>query len=183
MDLSRLRDVCNSYRGCAAEYYLDPIPEHKAKFARKSLGIPQTAQIAALIDFTVFGSAEESMVVTDLGVYWRNKQDKASLSFAWPALLDFTPKETVGSWTKHIELDGGLKIDLAGAPTLIKKENQSVLLLLNELKAIEQSQQTEVRFGEDLDVSNDGLFACEFCMKMNKPEVTFCKNCGIKLRG
>jgi len=28
-----------------------------------------------------------------------------------------------------------------------------------------------------------GLVACEFCQKMNKPDVTFCKSCGIKLRG
>lgn len=191
MDLTVLRDVCNRYRGCGTEYHLEPIPDNKASNARKSLGLGPAQQIIALVDFTVFGGAEDVMVVTPDGLHWKNKLDPAQLSLSWVQLQQLTFKETPSFLSKSIEFSNGLKLSLSGAPKFITKDNHTVVELLNDLKAIFENNSSESSISSLSEsqgsavpeVIDDGLIDCEFCQKKNKPEVTFCKSCGIKLRG
>lgn len=190
MDLSMLRDICTRYKGCAPEYHVEPIPERKANNARESLKIPPSEQIAALIDLTVFGSASDAVVAAESGLYWNNISDSDPHRLTWDQLRQRTLSEKKGFLSKSIEFDDGTKLDLTGAAELSGNDNHVVLQLLNDLKAMAEGaefhEQTScLDSDDDLDLEqlNSGLIECEFCMSMLKPEVTYCKHCGIKLRG
>ena len=146
--------------------------------------------IAALIDFTVFGAADDVLVVTTEGLHWKNITDPAPLAISWIALQRVTYRE-YGILTNNIEFSNGLKIDLNGAATFNRKSNHSMIELLDAFKIAQvarfaegsstsASEETGV---DEVAVIDDGFIDCEFCKKKNKPEVTFCKSCGIKLRG
>jgi hypothetical protein len=190
MDLSILRAICTRYKDCAPEYHIEPIPERKEKNARESLKIPLSEQIAALIDFTVFGSASDALVAAESGLYWKNISDSTPHRLTWDQLRQRTPSEKKGFLSKSIEFDDGTKLELSGATKLSGNDNPVVLQLLNDLKEMaegaefhEQNSCLDSDDKLDLEQLNSGLIECEFCTNMLKPEVTYCKHCGIKLRG
>jgi hypothetical protein len=187
MDVSRLQDVCRRYSGCANEYYVgESIPQHKANNARVSLQIPGAEKIVALIDFTVFGSAKDAMVVTDGGIYWKGAMEDPH-SLRWSQLQQKTMQETMQETSiltvKYIDFGEGLKMNLAGATELGKKDNHTVLKFLNELKELNNDEVSQNRNSGNAEERDGGLIQCEFCKNMIKPDVTYCKHCGIKLRG
>lgn len=192
LDLMLLWDVCNHYRGSASEYYLDPIPEKKVKNARESLHIPPAEHIVALIDFTAFGSAKNAMVVTGIGLYWKNGLDQTTQYLSWPELHQYTPceepfltiKSIVFNDSSKMVFNDNLKMSLNGASTLAQKDNHVVLELLNAIKALLAGDEaTDIQVSTTSDRSENGFVECEFCQGKIKPEVTYCKHCGIKLRG
>ena len=65
----------------------------------------------------------------------------------------------------------------------VKKDNHSVLQLLNDLKKIGEDANADKQPTDKSDELHSGLVECEFCKSKIKPEVTYCKYCGIKLRG
>lgn len=199
-----LRDACKHYSNCATfEYFVEPIPKRKVNNARESLKIQHNEQFIALIDFTMFGSAKEAMVVTNDGLHWKNHDDKTPYSLTWEQLRGRTLRETTTSvLSKYIELGGELRINLSGASSLVKRENHSVLLLLTDLKTIaagdipdwliNRPKHIEHRNDDllldsptrvNLDQLDSGFIECEFCQNKIKPDVTYCKHCGIKLQG
>lgn len=190
MNLTSLRQVCNRFKGRAKEFYVEPIPVQKLDNARTILKLPAEMEIAALLDFTLFGSATDALVVTTEGLHWKNISDPAPLAISWIALQSATYRE-YGILTNNIEFSNGLKIDLNGAGTFNQKGNHSMIELLDSLKAAQLANFSEdssmsASEGTGVDevaVIDDGFIDCEFCKKRNKPEVTFCKSCGIKLRG
>jgi len=182
MDLSMLQDVCRRYSDCAEEYYVEPIPKNKADNARVSLNIPASEKIAALIDFTVFGSAKDAMVVTEGGLYWKSASEDAQ-NLTWGQLQHRTISETNTILSKLIEFGDGVKMDLLGANKLIKNDNHSVVQLLNDLKKMGEGVNSNKQSTTNSDGLDSGLVECEFCKSKIKPEVTYCKQCGIKLRG
>ena len=190
MHLTSLRQVCNRFKDCAKEFYVEPIPVQKLNNARKRLKLSAETEVAALIDFTVFGSATDALAVTTEGLHWKNIADPAPLSIPWVVLQRLTYRE-YGILTNNIEFSNGLKIDLNGAATLNQKSNHSMLELLDAFKTAQLatiSDDSSVGASEATGVDeavaiDDGFIDCEFCKKRNKPEVTFCKSCGIKLRG
>ena len=190
MNLEEIKNICDQYKDCAPEYYTVPIPEKKANNARASLNIPHGDQIFALVDFTVFGSAKDAMVVTESGLYWKGIADPA-VSLSWNDLSRCTPSEKLGIMFKSISFSNGLKMDLSGAGTLQKNDNPVVLQLLNDLKTLSEGKSPvpTAQHNDDseeiviAEISHDGLIECEFCQGKIKPEVTYCKHCGIKLRG
>lgn len=183
MDLFKLQDVCVHYKDSASEYYIDPIPEKKVNNARASLNIPLDEQIFALIDFTAFGSAKDALVVAANGLYWKKTGDQAPTCLAWDKLQQCTLSEKPGILWKSISFGDDLELDLGGAGTLQKNDNPVVIGLLCDLKALAEGKVTEEVISENLEQSSDGLVECEFCAGKLKPEVTYCKHCGIKLRG
>jgi hypothetical protein len=192
LDLMSLWDVCNNYRGSASEYYLDPIPEKKVNNARESLHIPPAERLVALIDFSVFGSAKDAMVVTGIGLYWKNGMDQTTKNLSWDELRQFTPcevpflnlKSIVFNDNRKMVFNDNLKMSLSGASTLAQKDNHVVLELLNDIKALSaDGEVADVQASATSDRSYNGLIECEFCQGQIKPEVTYCKHCGIKLRG
>lgn len=182
MDLSTLQDVCRRYSGCAKEYYVESIPENKTYNARGSLNIPVSEKIVALIDFTVFGSAKDAMVVTEGGLYWKSKSLDAK-SLSWDQLQHHMIHETKTPTTKFIQLGDGLMMDLSGSNELIKEENHTVFQLLNDLKIMGEGVISNKQSSANSDGLDISLVECEFCRGKIKPEVTYCKHCGIKLRG
>eukprot|EP00913_Durusdinium_trenchii_P008894 g8360.t1 len=59
-------------------YYVgNNIPEKKLSNAVMSYGIPATAEVIALIDCTVFGSAKDGLAICDDGLYWHNQFESA----------------------------------------------------------------------------------------------------------
>ncbi len=181
--LSMLREVCSRYKGCASEYFVEPIPERKVINARASLGISPSDQIVALIDFTIFGSATEAMVVTERGLCWKNKEDASPRSLSWGQLRQRTHSETNTLLSKIIEFGDGLKMDLQGAATLITNANHAAFQLISDLKAMAEGVVPNAQTSVTSDGLDSGLIECEFCKNKIKPEVTYCKHCGIKLRG
>jgi hypothetical protein len=211
MNIQNIKDVCERYRGCAKEYYLDPIPVQKVANSRRRLKLVPDQVVIALIDFTVFGSADESFVVTQDGINWIGLADASPSYIPWAILRQLTYKEATSFLTKNIEFSNGLKLPLAGAPAFIAKNNHTAIQLIDSLQALkgeplvvspqENVQNVEpisVEVGGNVIVADDhlhqdivevvevvefGFLKCEFCQKENKPEVTFCKSCGLKLRG
>lgn len=184
MDLIKLKNVCERYRGSATEYYVDPIPDRKSNNARESLHIPLSEAVFALIDFTAFGSARDALVITENGLHWKKTGDQSATRLSWDQFRQCTPSQETGILWQSIDFGNGLKIDLGGAGNLQKNDNQVVLTLLKDIKALvvddEISDEQSNTISEGLD---NGLVECEFCNGMIKPEVTYCKYCGIKLRG
>jgi hypothetical protein len=182
MDFKSIEDICEKYKGSAPEYYTNPLPERKVSNARMSLNIPADEHIFALIDFTVFGSAKDSMAIANSGIYWKNISDASPFYLKLSELQGYTPSESSELFSKAIVFNERLKISLSGASTFVKNENHVVLNLINDL-ALNHSSPTE-ELHEVFDQEYLGnLVKCEFCENYNKPEVTYCKKCGIKLKG
>jgi len=174
-----LRDVCKRYSGCSKGYFLEPIPASKANNARTSLKIPPAEEIVALIDLTLLGGTKEAVVVTDGGLYWKNAGEVPQ-SLTLEQLRHRAPREHHGLQGKSIDFGDGLKMNLVGSGALVVMNNHVMLQLLNELKAMKESAALA---SAESNGSGIGLVECEFCRNKNKPEVTYCKRCGIKLRG
>lgn len=192
LDSMLLWDVCNVYRGSASEYYLDPIPEVKVNNARDSLNIPSTEPLVALVDFTLFGSAKDAMVVTGVGLYWKNVTDKTPNYLSWDELRQCTPceksfinKSIIFNDESKMVFNDNLKMSLSGASTFAQKDNHVILELLNNIKILVScvDEVSPVQVSMTSDSLENGLVECEFCRGKIKPYVTFCKHCGIKLRG
>jgi hypothetical protein len=184
MDLAKLKVVCERYRGSATEYYIDPIPERKSNNARNSLHIPPSNTIFALIDFTAFGSAKDALAITENGLRWKNTGDQSAISLSWDQLRQCTPTKETGILWQSIDFGNGLKIDLGGAGNFQKNDNQVVIKLLKDIKSLTVDDETsDQQFSTTQKGPDKGLVECEFCNGMIKPEVTYCKYCGIKLRG
>lgn len=183
MDLSILQDVCEMHRGDASEYYIDPIPERKLNNARASLHISPSEQVVALIDFTIFGGAKDAMVVAESGLYWKQLGEEPTY-LSWRKFGKCSLSENFNEGKKTIDFGNGLTMNLTGAVTLSKKDNPCALQLLTDLK--EMAEGTELSDDQASMISeglDSGLVECEFCKGRNKPEVTYCKHCGLMLRG
>lgn len=184
MDLTKLKIVCERYRGSATEYYVDPIPERKLNNARESLRIPPSEKLFALIDFTAFGSAKDALVISENGLHWKKTGEQSATRLLWDQLRQCMPAQETGIFWQSIAFGNGLKIDLGGAGNLQKNDNQVVLTLLKDIKAlIVEDEISDEQSNTISEGSDKGLVECEFCNGMIKPEVTYCKYCGIKLRG
>jgi hypothetical protein len=183
LDLSLLWDVCNRYRGSASEYYLDPVPEKRVNDARESLNVPFAEHIVALINFSSFGSAKNAMVVTESGLYWKSLGNTSSTSLSWDQVSKYSLSEERSLLSKSIVFDAGLQMSLYGATTFVGKDNHTVLELLNDIRQLANSGVADKQTGMGSEGSNSGLVKCEFCQGRIKSEVTYCKHCGIKLRG
>lgn len=185
--LERVFDACLRHKGCAKEYYVAPIPEAKIANARRTMNIPSVEMVIALVDFTIFGSAEEAMVVTESGIYWRNIGDRQPNKLSWVQLRDRTIKKKEGLLTQDVDFGNGLKMDLSGAGELAQNKSDVVITLIKELAAVRTTSNAEK--SEDADTPQTemarrrGMVECEFCRGHIKPDVTYCKHCGIKLRG
>ena len=183
MDISKIKSVCEHYSGSAPEYYVDPIPERKIDNARISLNIHPKEQVFALIDFTVFGSAKDAMVITENGIVWKNIEDRIPIRLPWAQLEYYTLSEKHGALSKSIIFDDNLRMSLNGAAKLNAKDNHTVLDFLNDLKLFSADESIESQLNEMVSDADGGLVICEFCRGKIKPDVTYCKHCGIKLRG
>lgn len=179
--LQRLRDACNRYRDCAQEYFVEPIPALKLLNARESLNIPATDTIVALIDLTILGGAKEAIVFTDDGLYWKEAILVPSKTLSWDVIRQYTPTEHRGANSKSIRVGASASLPLTRAATFSKAENHVVIELINALRtAAAKSQESRNAEQED---SLTSMVECEFCKGKVKPDVTYCKHCGIKLRG
>lgn len=181
MDLSKLREVCQRYSG--KDFYVEPLPARKAAGARSSLNIRSSEQMVALIDFTIFGGAEDAMVITDGGITWKNMNDDAPMRLTWAQLRQRTIRENKTLLSKKIDLGNGLEIELDNVPALILKDDHRVVDLLSELNALPEQVTADPLVLVPASGSIVGLVECEFCKGKVKPYVTYCKHCGIKLRG
>ena len=185
IDLSLLRNICSQYSGGAGanEYFVEPIPDRKENDARDGLMIPASEHIVALIDFTVIGDASNAMVVTDHGFHWKNKSDNFPHHLSWSQFLNHTLSEIETTLSKSIDFGNGLEIVLQGETTLCQKDNHRVFQLLTHLKAMLETLAADPQTSVIPDRVENGLVECEFCKGKVKPQVTYCKHCGIKLRG
>ena len=183
VDILKLKSVCERYSGSAPEYYIAPLPERKINNSRMSLNISLEEEVFALIDFTVFGSAKDAMVITEKGIVWKNIEDRTPVRLSWAQLEEYTPSEQQGALSKSIVFNDNLKMSLSGASKFIAKDNHAVLELLNDLKLLSADKCIENQSNEPVIDADDGLIICEFCKGKIKPDVTYCKHCGIKLRG
>ena len=183
MDLSMLREICTRYKGCTSEYYVGTIPERKVNNTRESLKIPHEEEIIALTDLTIFGSATDAMVITERALYWKGTGDASPSSLSWDQLRQRTLSEKKVLLTKFIEFGDGLQMCLTGSPTFCETNNHVVLELLNAIRVKTEGEMPDQKTSVGTVGSVTGLFECEFCENLIKPEVTYCKHCGIKLRG
>jgi len=181
MDPSKLHEICKSFSG--TDYHVEPIPTAKAKGARTSLGIRSASSIVALIDFTILGGAENAMVVTEEGICWKSIGNERAERLTWQQLSKREICEKKEFLGKRIDFGNGVEMSLAGAGVLCQGDNHLVVDLLSKLK--EQSAQTMpiIPTGMAGDITSAGLVECEYCKKKVKPDVTYCKHCGIRLRG
>ena len=190
MDVSKLRGICERYS--AAEYFHEPIPEELVRSARDSLQLGSAEIVVALIDVTINNAPmKRAIVITDLGICWRNVSDDMKgvppQRLTWEQLRERPVIEKVVNWRKSIELGFGVEIELTGATSLIEPKNHLVKNLLLELRGLTKYPSQEPTLDAVSARSNgavsSGMVECEFCMGKIKPEVTYCKFCGIKLRG
>ena len=73
---SRLLVACRRYAG-TGYFVREAIPSKKASNARKTLGIPHTVSLMALVDCTLFGSAKDAIAFTSAGIYAKNTGEQA----------------------------------------------------------------------------------------------------------
>lgn len=180
MDPARIRDICNAFS--AKDYFVAPVPPSKAKYARMSLGIRSSETILAMIDFTVFGGAEESFVTTENGICWKCIGDEKPQRLNWQQLAMRDIREKKGFLSKSIDFGDGVEMSLSGATDLVQDNNHLVLELLTQLKTLASSA-PEGAVAVEAGTGNIGLVTCDYCKKRIKPSVTFCKYCGTRLAG
>jgi len=182
MEAKIIKEICRRYQGCSKDYYVDSIPDRKAQGAREGLGLSAGEEIVALVDFTVMGGASEAFVVTDLGICWKNTGDDAPRRLTWAQLRGKTLTWKKGFATHEIDFGSGLKMSLVGALFEGDKGSQLAALLrdLQKLNSLVTSKSQEVTTTTNGD---QGYVTCEYCSGLVKPDVTYCKHCGIKLRG
>jgi hypothetical protein len=182
MEIEIVKEVCRRYAGCSKDYHVDPIPDRKAEGARRGLELAAGEEIVALIDFTLMGGASEAFVVIGSGICWKNIQDNAPRRLSWSELREKTPTLKKGIVTHEIDFGEGVKMSLSGAYFEGNKINQLIYLLcdLQKLDALILSNSPTDSRNEG---SIQGYVTCEFCSGMVKSDVTYCKYCGIKLKG
>lgn len=182
MEIEIVKEVCRRYVGCSRDYHVDPIPDRKADGARQGLRLAAGEDIAALVDFTVMGGASDAFVVTGSGICWKNTGDDSPRRLTWAQLRGITPSLKKGFVTHEIDFGSGVKMSLLGAHFEGDKSSQLAALLCDLQKldsvAISDSPETPRTDGD-----GQGCVTCEFCSGLVKPDVTYCKHCGIKLRG
>ena len=182
INVDQIEAVCRKYEGCDPSYFVGDIPAGKSSGARRGQKLSESEQIIALVDFTVLGGARESLVITDQGLAWKNTGNPERLS--WEDLVHAHIRQERSRECNEIYFDNELFLALAGTRQLNEKGNEILLQLLTELQALDRSVKEEDGRGPDSKVMEyAGLEECEFCGGLIKPEVTFCKYCGIKLRG
>ncbi len=118
--------VADAVLGCFAElknnsdvYLGDSIPDSKRQNAHRSLGVKEpVSDICVLADATVFGSAEESLVVTPSAVYFKN-------SFESPNRISLDEIRRVEVLKKDLAINGmrfsSIGSDLEKAAPLLAK--------------------------------------------------------------
>lgn len=132
IDVAVLREICQKYCRSTKEYHLPPIPDRKEKNARKSMRIPESEEIFALLDLTLFGSAKHALVVTENGLYWKDQLSEAR--FSWDDLERINVYETTEKTGKAMAFGPSKKLHVFAAPSLAQENNHELLNLLSELK-------------------------------------------------
>ena len=183
INVDQIEAVCRKYEGCDPSYFVGDIPASKSSGARRSQNISESEPIIALIDFTLFGGASDSLVITDRGIAWKGMAERPK-RLPWGDLVKCNIRQERKLGINHILFDDKLSMDLAGTNALDSKGNDTVLQLLKELQILSCSITEQHVVGSEAgSMVLAGLEECEFCGGRIKPEVTFCKYCGIKLRG
>lgn len=182
MEIEIVKEVCRRYAGCSKDYHVDPIPDRKAEGARRGLELAAGEEIAALVDFTVMGGASDAFVVMGSGICWKNTGDNSPRRLTWSQLRGKTPTLKKGIVTHEIDFGAGVNMSLSGAYFEGDKISQLTALLcdLQKLDSLVLPNSPE---DPRTDGSGQGYVTCEFCSGLVKPDVTYCKHCGIKLKG
>ena len=181
MDLSKLREVCRRYS--APRYFAECIPDEMEIAARARLRIDSSETIVALIDKTGFLSGNREIVLTDAGLYWGHPVlDSAPPNhLTWAQLRERSILEKQNTpKSKSIEV-GDQEVLLYGAKELNDPDNHLVKNLLVELIALSEASSSVP--GGPTPETDKGFAECEYCRGNVKRDVTYCKHCGMKLRG
>lgn len=183
IEVDQIRAICRKHEVYDSSYFVSDIPARKLATTRIEQNIGESELIIALLDFTLLGSARNSLVVTDQGVAWKQSgYDPKRLSWEELAKSELHQERILG--TSVISFNKHLTLKLAGAGRLSDEGDETILRLLEDLQALARS--VKERDTADADARQEGSSAlekCEFCGGLIKPDVTFCKYCGIKLRG
>jgi hypothetical protein len=111
-----LLSLFGKYRDKDSMFVAPDITEKRLKNARKKCDIPFTANILMLVDFTVFGNANDSMVFTDEGIFYHHSlnTDGDTKSYTpYPELVGSVIGEKgvskITAASKTFKIDGGIK--------------------------------------------------------------------------
>lgn len=208
LEAAKIREACQQPYRVGASYYVGDVPPAKAFRARDSLRVPDPETIIALLDLTILGSAEDAMVISDRGVYWRNWGEPRR-KISWPQLAACELRQERGFAQNIIYFGADDELSLARSGQFNKEGDLAILELLMALQKLAfayertaiiveqpahfepenllEENSTDANF-EPVTVERPpeidaGFVTCEFCEGRVKPDVTFCKHCGIKLRG
>lgn len=73
----RVRKILRDFPSSRSIYLAPSIPSKKLENARQAAAVPRDEEVIGLLDATVFGSAKESMVFGQRGVYFRTSWTRA----------------------------------------------------------------------------------------------------------
>ncbi|MBN1459191.1 MAG: DUF4339 domain-containing protein [Armatimonadetes bacterium] len=130
----QLRSICRKYSGRPDYYSGGDIPTNKLMNAKKSLRIPGTEDVYAVIDCTVFGSAKDAIVVAASGIYAKNTDSSGPQYFSWKELAELNILSSRESLTvMEVVFSNGRKLNCVGQTMGV---NDGIIPLLNDLLGV-----------------------------------------------
>jgi len=122
-----LRDL-----GKADFYEGQSIPAKKLNNAIKSMGVGPGEEVYALIDTTLFGSAKNGLVITNLGIRWKNDwaTDSDKSFYSWDEFSAIAPGMSTDKY--DVVFSKGARVSTAGSgvePGELKKVLETIVSL------------------------------------------------------
>ncbi|ALC89213.1 hypothetical protein AM500_05000 [Bacillus sp. FJAT-18017] len=139
IDLEDIRRICEDYSG-PSYYVAELIPAKKLEAARENYSIPDSDEVFALVDATVFGSAKLGLAICSGGLYWDNDWTIVSHknSVSWNEFRTATI-QIKGKW--ELEIGEGCVFGMSGSQ-MKNEELCSLLLEIQSFLALEPGAET-----------------------------------------
>ncbi|WP_043931127.1 GYF domain-containing protein [Bacillus sp. EB01] len=142
IDLEGIRRICEDFSG-PSYYVAELIPAKKLEAARENYSIPDSDEVIALVDATVFGSAKNGLAICTGGLYWDNDWTIVSHknSVSWNEFRTATI-QIKGKW--ELEIGEGCVFGMSGSQ-MKNEELCSLLMEIQSLFALEPEEKTTLQ--------------------------------------
>jgi hypothetical protein len=96
-------------------FFFKPVPGNKEAGARKTCKLTPETEILALVDATVFGSAEECLIFTEAGVHFHNSWSGKLPGTFFVDYQDLKNREISKDGWHELTIGDGLSFDMSGS--------------------------------------------------------------------
>jgi F-box protein 11 len=141
-------DILNTLKsfGSQQDYYVHPdIPSDKLLKARERCKVPESEQVLALIDCTLFGSAKNSILLGQAGIYYHNGWTAKQIGSGNVSYSQF-PERDFHDEGNEISLGNNQYVELNGSSVSM----ETVLNILNELKVLMTERKRQIDYSSPI---------------------------------